>query len=85
MSDILLFLRPAYKFCYEPQAGICGRIKGRQGENSKSHIWVDARPEITLITCLLPTELGRDLVWDLSFLMEKSEVSFNFFWIWRRW
>lgn len=61
MSDKVLFPRPAYKFSYELQAGICGRIKGSQGENSKSHIWVDARPEITLITRLLPTEMGRNL------------------------
>lgn len=32
------------KISYMPQTGICGWIKGgSQGENSKSHVWVDAR------------------------------------------
>ena len=74
MSDKFLFPSPAYKFSYKLQAGVCGQIKGSQEKNSKSHIWVDARPEITLTTCLLPTEMGRNLDWDLSFCLAKSEV-----------
>lgn len=79
MPDKFLFPRPAYKVSYELQAGTCGQIKGSQGKNSKSHNWVDARPEITLITCLLPTEMGRNLDWDLSFHLAKREVLFKCF------
>lgn len=60
--------------------GICGWIKGgTQGENSKSLVWIDNRPEITLIICLLPTEMCRNQDWDLFFFTAKNEGLFDFF------
>lgn len=60
--------------------GICGQIRGGiQGENSKSLVWVDTRPEITLIICLLPTEMCKNRDWDLSFYTTKNKGWFDFF------
>ena len=53
MFDLFLFPWPAYlqvKFSYLPQTAIYGWIKvGSQGENSKSQVWAETKPEIILI------------------------------------
>lgn len=61
-----------------PQTGIYGWSKvASQGENSKSHVWVDTKPEIILTMCLLSTEMQKSRLGHILLHGKKNHLIFS--------